>query len=172
MKLSTKAETSDKEGNDVSAQPEGRHVKVFDSFLEKRSADALRAEFDAVFAANRRELNPKRFMFDNWYVPDQYHMQRTMASDFFSESEYQSLEDALLEFGRNQLGCASMTPVWMSYYTHGNRQELHADVPHGPFAFVLSLTLDQCRQTCFRGGETILLRPHGLITGVGSGRMP
>ena len=42
---------------------------------------------------------------------------------------------------------------------HGSRQELHTDAPHGPFAFVLSLTLDERR---FSGGETVLLQPHVL----------
>ena len=49
--------------------------------------------------------------------------------------------------------------MWVSAYVDGCRQELHADVPHGPFAFVLSLTPPQRR---FTGGETMLLRPHVL----------
>jgi hypothetical protein len=49
--------------------------------------------------------------------------------------------------------------VWLSYYVNGCRQELHADVPHGPWAFVLSLT--PAART-FTGGETMLLQPHVL----------
>jgi hypothetical protein len=49
--------------------------------------------------------------------------------------------------------------VWLSYYVTGCRQELHADVPHGPWAFVLSLTP---RARAFTGGETMLLQPHVL----------
>ena len=51
-----------------------------------------------------------------------------------------ALEDALLAYGETHLGCSAITPLWLSCYVHGCRQELHADVPHGPWAFVLSLT--------------------------------
>lgn len=39
-------------------------------------------------------------------------------------------------------------------------QELHADNPHGPWAFVLSLTQWEGRP--FSGGETLILQPHVL----------
>ena len=42
----------------------------------------------------------------------------------------------------------------------GCHQGLHADAPHGPFAFVLSLTNWEGRR--FSGGETMLLQPHVL----------
>ena len=47
-----------------------------------------------------------------------------------------------------------------SCYVSGCRQGLHADAPHGPFAFVLSLTPWEGRR--FSGGETLLLQPHVL----------
>ena len=47
-----------------------------------------------------------------------------------------------------------------SCYINGCRQGLHADAPHGPFAFVLSLTRWEERR--FSGGETLLLQPHVL----------
>ena len=40
-------------------------------------------------------------------------------------------EEALLTYAREELGCAGVTPVWLSCYVDGCRQELHADVPHG-----------------------------------------
>ena len=40
------------------------------------------------------------------------------------------------------------------------RQELHTDSPHGPLAFVLSLT--QWEGRSFNGGETVLFQPHML----------
>ena len=43
---------------------------------------------------------------------------------------------------------------------NGCRQNLHADAPHGPFAFVLSLTKWEGRR--FSGGETLLLQPQVL----------
>ena len=39
-------------------------------------------------------------------------------------------------------------------------QELHADSPHGPWAFVLSLTDWEHRS--FTGGETVIFQPHML----------
>lgn len=39
-------------------------------------------------------------------------------------------------------------------------QELHADNPHGPWAFVLSLT--NWEQRRFSGGETVILQPQVL----------
>ena len=40
------------------------------------------------------------------------------------------------------------------------RQELHTDSPHGPLAFVLSLTEWEGRS--ITGGETMLFQPHML----------
>ena len=70
------------------------------------------------------------------------------------------MEDSLLCYAQEKLGCRSITPVWLSYYVDGCGQELHADVPHGPWAFVLSLTRWEGRR--FEGGETEILRPHVL----------
>ena len=72
----------------------------------------------------------------------------------------QGLRDALLEYGARNLGCAAITPVWLSYYTDGDEQELHCDVPHGAYAFVLSLTDWKHRR--FTGGETVMLRDETL----------
>ena len=43
---------------------------------------------------------------------------------------------------------------------HGLLQELHADSPHGPWAFVLSLT--DWEQRGFTGGETTIFQPYML----------
>jgi hypothetical protein len=45
----------------------------------------------------------------------------------------------------------------LSFYTDGCEQALHADVPQGPLAYVLSLTRWDERQ--FTGGETTILQP-------------
>lgn len=65
-----------------------------------------------------------------------------------------------MTYAREELGCAGVTPVWLSCYVDGCRQELHADVPHGPWAFVLSLTRWDARK--FTGGETFILKPEVL----------
>ena len=114
------------------------------------------------------------------HVPGQYTLLRTPAQDFFEPKLFRrgaresslwrlaltrhrgtrsKLEEALLAYGREALGCGGISPIWLSYYVSGCRQELHADVPHGPWAFVLSLTPTP---RAFTGGETMILQPHVL----------
>ncbi|CAL5227248.1 g10177 [Coccomyxa viridis] len=136
---------------------EPQQIIIQDDFLQ--TADHLRGHFTSRFA-NPLDLNAERFVWDYWHVPDQYTLLRTPADQFFPEEAYQQLEDALLEYGEEHLGCRGMSPVWLSYYVDGCRQELHADSPHGPWAFVLSLTDWEHRG--FTGGETTIFQPHML----------
>ncbi|PSC71913.1 Oxoglutarate iron-dependent dioxygenase [Micractinium conductrix] len=122
----------------------GKEVK---ELLAERVGNPLRTSSD-------------RFVWDHWHVPGQYNLLRTPASAFFPPELYDRLEDALVEYGERVLGCRGISPVWLSYYVDGCRQGWHSDAPHGPFAFVLSLTRwDQRR---FSGGETALLQPWVL----------
>lgn len=82
------------------------------------------------------------------------------AAAYFPPKLYRALEDALLEYGEEQLGCKAISTVWMSYYVDGCVQELHCDNPHGPFAYVVSLTPWEGRS--FEGGETMILKPGTL----------
>lgn len=78
------------------------------------------------------------------FAPTSYlHIPQAQA--YFSEEQHAALADALLAYGESQLGCRAITPIWISYYTDGMLQEMHCDNPHGPFAFVLSLTREGCR---------------------------
>jgi hypothetical protein len=61
---------------------------------------------------------------------------------------------------REHLVCHDVSPPWLSNYVDGCRQELHGDLPHGPWAFVFSLT--HWRGRAFRGGETLMLRDEVL----------
>jgi len=126
-----------------------------------------RAHFEERFADPRSFEG--RFVWDYWHVPGQYTLMRTPAEEFFPEEVYGELEAALLEFGQQNLGCQSISPIWLSYYISGCKQELHADVAHGPWAFVLSLTPWESRK--FSGGETFMLRPEvlGYWTGAALG---
>ena len=72
--------------------------------------------------ANPLDLSAERFVWDYWHVPDQYTLLRTPADQFFPEEAYQQLEDALLQYGEEHLGCRGMSPVWLSYYVDGCRQ--------------------------------------------------
>jgi hypothetical protein len=94
-----------------------------------------------------------------WHVPGQYTQLRTPAADFFSPADYAELEQCLLEHGQRALGVSGLSPLWLSLYVAGCKQELHADVPHGPWALVLSLTPSP---RAFAGGETQILLPSTL----------
>jgi len=135
--------------------PEFLHIT--DNFYP--GAEKLRGVFDRNFQ-DPRVTKGERFVWDYWHVPGQYTLVRTPAEQYFSPAEWAQLEEALLQYGQEKLGCRSITPVWLSYYVDGCGQELHADVPHGPWAFVLSLTQWEGRK--FEGGETEILQPQVL----------
>lgn len=133
------------------------HYLTIDSFFSQ--ARSLRSHFDKNFS-NPKSAHNARFTWDYWHVPGQYTLLRTPAYYYFKQSLYKKFHEALLKFGREHLGCYDVTPPWLSYYVEGCRQELHADVPHGPWAYVYSLTEWDIRK--FTGGETFLLKPKTL----------
>jgi hypothetical protein len=134
-----------------------RSVIVVDRFAPE--IRALRAVFDARFAAPR-EAHADRFVWDYWHVPDQYTALRTPAWTYFPRRLYVQFHNRLVAWGRAHLGCHDISPPWLSLYVEGCRQELHGDLPHGPWAFVVSLTRWRGRR--FRGGETVLVRDEVL----------
>lgn len=134
-----------------------RSVIVVDRFAPE--ARPLRAAFDARFAAPR-EARADRFVWDYWHVPDQYTALRTPAWSYFPRQLYARFHRRLVAWGRARLGCHDISPPWLSLYVEGCRQELHGDLPHGPWAFVFSLTRWRGRR--FRGGETELVRDEVL----------
>lgn len=134
-----------------------RDVLIVDNFAPE-AAD-LRATFDARFA-NPRGTGVDRFVWDYWHVPGQYTALRTPAWTYFPTPVYEAFHNRLVAWGRATLGCHDISPPWLSNYVEGCRQELHGDLPHGPWAFVFSLT--PWRQRTFRGGETMLLREEVL----------
>ena len=102
-------------------------------------AKALRATFDERFA-EPRSTRGDRFVWDWWHVPGQYTALRTPAWTYFPKKVYEAFHRRLVEWGRKTLGCHDISPPWLSLYIDGCRQELHGDLPHGPWAFVYSLT--------------------------------
>lgn len=133
------------------------HILINDNFSQ--SAHDLRKFFDTQFE-NPRSVDSKRFVWDYWFLRDQYILHRTPAYHYFPEKLYMKLHKELLFWGRKNLGCWDISPPWLSYYVEGCRQELHSDVPHGPWAFVFSLT--QHKAKSFSGGETMILKPQVL----------
>ena len=151
-------------GGDIEIPEKPKHVRVVDGFLPPDpsapgSALGLRAVFDAHHDDPRR-THAYRFVWDYWHVPNQYTLLRTPAADYFPARDFAALERRLGAYARDELGCAGVTPVWLSCYVEGMRQELHADVPHGPWAFVLSLT--RWDERTWTGGETLILKPSTL----------
>ena len=120
-------------------------------------AAALRAVFDDRLA-DPRSTRGDRFVWDYWHVPNQYTHLRTPAWTYFPRALYTAFHRRLVAWGRATLGCHDISPPWLSCYVDGCSQQLHGDLPHGPFAFVLSLT----RTRAFSGGETLLLRDNVL----------
>jgi hypothetical protein len=130
-----------------------RDLAIVDDFAPE--AAELRAVFDAKFK-DPRKATAERFCWDYWHVPGQYTALRTPAWTYFPNRAYRKLHTRLVQWGRTTLGCHDISPPWLSCYVDGCRQELHGDLPHGPWAFVLSLT--RWDERAFRGGETLLLR--------------
>ncbi len=133
------------------------HIVVEDQFYGGTAQ--LRHYFESQFS-NPRDTHSKRFVWDYWHVPDQYTLMRTPAYHYFPQKMYMAFHKHLLMWGRRQLGCWDISPPWMSYYINGCKQEFHSDVPHGPWAYVFSLTPWKGRK--FSGGETLILKPEVL----------
>lgn len=135
-------------------------VLIQDSFSVRTAK--LRRAFERRMGDPRSDgaASHGRFVWDYWHVPNQYQLLRTPADAFFgaeaaSKRDWAELQAELVRFGRERLGCHGISPIWLSCYVEGCKQEFHADLPHGPWAFVLSLTPWKRRR--FTGGETLLL---------------
>lgn len=133
-----------------------KHYIIKDHFFQE--AKDLRKTFEKNFSV-RKDISPNRFVWDYWYVENQYKLLRTPAYQYFPENLYYKFHKRLVQWGREVLGCHDVSPPWMSYYIDGFGQNFHSDVPHGPWAFVFSLT-PKVRK--FKGGETVILRPQVL----------
>ena len=129
-----------------------------DRFYSK--AEAMRRVFDKKFE-NPLQAHAQRFVWDFWHVPGEYTHLRTPAFNYFPRNMYAAFHRHLVRWGRENLGCHDISPPWLSCYIDGCRQEPHQDVPHGPLAFVFSLT--DWRNRRFKGGETIIFKPRTLI---------
>jgi hypothetical protein len=119
-------------------------------------ARELRTHFEKTLG-NPMEANSERFCWDYWSVPDQYRLLRTPAEPFFEKAGFRNFLEHLLAWGRENLGCQMISQPWLSAYIDGSFQNLHSDVPHGPYSFVYSLTPWEKRK--FTGGETLVTRP-------------
>jgi hypothetical protein len=130
--------------------------------LEKnfsRVARDLRAIFEKKFADPRKTASD-RFVWDYWHIENQYSVLRTPARHYFPKALFEKLERELVSYGQERLGCNGISDPWISLYVDGSYQNFHADSPHGPWAYVFSLTNWKNRD--FRGGETLVARDELL----------
>lgn len=133
-----------------------KHWFVNDRFFSR--AQSLRDTFEKKFS-KKKGTESDRFVWDYWYVENQYQFLRTPAYHFFKGKDYVSFHSQLVQWGRENLGCHDVSPPWLSYYVEGMEQKPHSDVPHGPWAWVYSLTP---RTRHFTGGETFIFKPELL----------
>lgn len=132
------------------------HFLIKDQFYSQ--ASLLRQDFENRFST-KKDTSHKRFVWDYWYVKNQYQFLRTPAYHFFKEKIYNQFHSQLVHWGRENLGCHDVSPTWLSYYINGMEQRPHSDIPHGPWAWVYSLTLPK---RLFTGGETFIFKPEVL----------
>lgn len=118
-------------------------------------ARELRAVFEKRFA-DPRKTTGDRFVWDYWHIEDRYSVLRTPARHYFPKLLFEKLERELVTFGQERLGCNGVSDPWISLYVDGSYQNFHADSPHGPWAYVYSLTPWKGRE--FRGGETLVAK--------------
>ncbi|MAV90810.1 MAG: hypothetical protein CL676_05270 [Bdellovibrionaceae bacterium] len=125
-------------------------ILVHDRFYPQVSE--LRDFFDQQFE-NPLEVHENRFVWDFWNVPGHYCHLRTPAYNYFPPEIYDPFHEYLVNWGRENLGCHDISPTWLSCYPEGSFQNIHRDAPHGPFAFVFSLTKSSSK---FKGGRTVV----------------
>jgi len=176
--------THDDDENENDETPTSGVVEVNETAIHYFTEDAFYDRAEELYSAfqnnhsDAKRTNSERFCWDYWHVENQYTQLRTPAKEYFLQQKkttttteeecccYEKFEEALLKYARENLALSNFTPIWMSCYVDGMGQELHADVPHGPLAFVFSLTKnfdlddDGGRGIYFRGGETTILRPE------------
>jgi hypothetical protein len=123
-----------------------------------RNSQQLRDYFELQFR-DPRQTQAERFVWDYWHVKNQYCQLRTPAYNYFPEKIYYPFHEHLVKWGRENLGCHDVSPPWLSYYVNGHFQNLHSDMPHGPWAYVYSLSPKKIK---FDGGQTLMLKDSVL----------
>jgi hypothetical protein len=130
-------------------------VAVFDDFLPKDLAEAMRADIDAHFAKPHAHRPASHEIWNYWFVPELYTYLRTTPEKIFGADHVKSFMTTLQAWSLETLGLGSVTHPYLSLYVAGCKQGWHNDSANGRFAFVYSLTRDARLTT---GGETLVMR--------------
>ncbi len=128
---------------------------VFDDFLPKELAEAMRADTDAHFAKPEAHRPDTHQIWDYWFVPESYTYLRTMPEKIFKGDRFNVFMTTLRAWALETLGLGNVSRPYLSLYVPGCRQGWHNDSGNGRFAFVYSLTRDVRLTT---GGETLIMR--------------
>ena len=131
-------------------------LQVVSSFFDL--APKLRSTFEQKFS-RPLTATEDRFVWDYWYVENQYKLIRTPAEYFFPADLFQSWVEAMSLWGQQNLGCPGLSQPWLSYYVDGCYQNIHADIPQGPWAYVYALNAEP---KPFQGGDTFIAKPNLL----------
>ncbi len=131
-------------------------IYVIPQFYAK--AKKLRAHVEALHS-DVNSTNEKRFCWDLWKKHDDFYNLRTPANRYFPPKLFEDFENKLTMWGQKKLGIQGSEFIWLTSYVDNMFQNWHQDAPHGPFAFVYSLSPEKIK---FKGGSTLIKSPQGL----------
>ncbi|HYI49156.1 MAG TPA: hypothetical protein VEX35_11905 [Allosphingosinicella sp.] len=127
---------------------------VFDDFLARDEAEAMRAAIDTHFSEPHKQRDDS-FVWNYWYVPGLYTYLRADPQMVIPLDLVTGFHDALTRWAGGTLGLAEVTWPMLSLYVPGCGQGIHNDSHNGRFGYVYSLTRDDRRGF---GGETIIFK--------------
>lgn len=143
---------SDLEGR---VEPPIAHYTVqsdfFDGAHEMRQVITERFRSDA-------GIDPRRFAWDYWHVPDMFTYLRALPQVIFPEELVRAFVARVTDWGQQRLGCRTVFVPMLNCHLHDCWHGWHADGERGPWAYVLSLTDWKGRE--FTGGETLIFDPQ------------
>jgi hypothetical protein len=116
----------------------------------------LREHFEDVFD-DSAQTDRRRLAFEPWYHEATFYLLRTLGETFFSRPLFDRFQKKLITCAQTQFGCHGVSPIWLSLYTNGHYQKTHVDAPHGPLAFVYSLSPKAFARNGSLGGQTVIL---------------
>jgi 2OG-Fe(II) oxygenase superfamily len=142
-------------GNSPSpAEPPIAHITVKSDFFDR--ADEMRQVISERFQSGAG-IDPRRFAWDYWHVPDMFTCLRALPQAIFPEELFLAFVARLTNWGQEQLGCRTVFAPMLNCHLHDCWHGWHADGERGPWAYVLSLTDWKGRE--FSGGETLIFDP-------------
>jgi hypothetical protein len=107
-------------------------------------------------------VDPRRFAWDYWHVPEMFTYLRALPQVIFPEELFLAFMARLTDWSQQRLGCRTVFAPLLNCHVHDCWHGWHADGERGPWAYVLSLTDWKERQ--FTGGETLIFDPQRYVS--------